>query len=110
MGDYAKGTKRVWQALDAAAPRVAGKFEGLVRSIVVLVQSADEAEVIVFIYSDSQLEDCADAKLGEGIVELLKQEAHGQEATLGRLQFKVEFDSHERVLRDFDGSYFHRLR
>lgn len=100
----------MWRALEAAAPRVVEHFPNLVRSIAVLVPDTDEAEVYIFFYSDLQLKSCADEKFGMEIIEMLKRESGFKESTLQRLRFSVDFDSHERVLRDFNGSYFQRLR
>jgi len=80
-------------------------------NIYILVQRDVNFRVYVFFKKDADLEDCKRNGITDAIAQFVREEL--ERVGRGRKEdtsVAFEFDSHENVDRNFEGSYFNRLR
>ena len=102
-----------WEHLDTIRERACQRILGAapLHEIHLVPIAVQHIEVYVFYERDSDLHECRESgdtrKVKTILAEELNRGGRGSEAGV---QVYFEFDSHENVVKNYEGSYFLRLR
>lgn len=102
-----------WEHLDTIRERACQRILGVapLHEIHFVPISDKEIEVYVFYESDADVRRCDKEGLTGKVEKIFREELSqvGRGAESG-VRIRFEFDSHENVMNNFEGSYFLRLR
>lgn len=87
------------------------KTKGLHELMILYSRKTDALGVYVFYESDNQISEADESGLAKDIESLVFEELErvGRGSKEG-IKVSFEFDSHENVIRNYEGDYYNRLR